>query len=271
MGNRARRLYLRALLALERTGLYTKLRCSSIAQYAEEHYRYHHTQTYDDLRVAEALERLPQSAEAFEAGKVGSSALAQVARIATSRTEEEWLELAAKCSVRALKAEVEDAIRNGRDRPRKGKGGLPRLRSTIYFTLEPEEHEIVRKAFRKVGDVLKESLGGKRPEPRETLVYISKLILEGQIPLEAEGNEKDESMYTVLYHVCPSCREGKVHTDEGPVEVPAEVVERVEAEAEKVTISPEEEKAPEKEADNRAKEAAPEEETARKIDRPTPS
>ena len=36
LGNRARRRYLFALLALHRTGLYSKLGCSSIAQYAEE-------------------------------------------------------------------------------------------------------------------------------------------------------------------------------------------------------------------------------------------
>src|SRR5262249_20435606 len=52
----------------------------------------------------------------------------------------------------------------------------------------------------------------------------------------AGRSEREESIYTILYHVCPTCRKSHVLGCDGPVEVPSEVVERVEGDARKVSI-----------------------------------
>ena len=44
------------------------------------------------------------------------------------------------------------------------------------------------------------------------------------------------------YHVCSCCRASQVWTSEGPVDVPKDAVERVEADAKKVEIKPKQEK-----------------------------
>ena len=62
LGNRARRRYIHALYALHVTGLYAKLGFSSAFHYAESEYGYCQSQTYEDLRAAEALEKLPLTA-----------------------------------------------------------------------------------------------------------------------------------------------------------------------------------------------------------------
>ncbi|MBI4582819.1 MAG: hypothetical protein HY717_02125 [Planctomycetes bacterium] len=53
--------------------------------------------------------------------------------------------------------------------------------------------------------------------------------------------EREDSIFTILYTLCPDCRKARLPTAEGPIELPLEVVERVEPEANKVTITFEEE------------------------------
>jgi hypothetical protein len=48
--------------------------------------------------------------------------------------------------------------------------------------------------------------------------------------------ERNEPLETILFHVCLKCRDAKLRTDEGPVDVPIEHVERVEETAKKVVI-----------------------------------
>jgi hypothetical protein len=244
LGNRARRRYIHALYALHVTGLYSKLGFSSAFHYAESEYGYCQSQTYEDLRAAEALEKLPLTAQTFEAGKLCYSALLEIKKIAKPETEAEWLALARKKSVRALKAEVEDALRNGRDRPRRGRGGLPRVKIHVHLTLSPEEHELLEKAIKKVRDELKEPLGGKHLEPKEALLFMAGRMLETDPAGTPRGREeRKDSPYTILYRVCIFCKASQVWTSEGPVDVPRDAVERVEAGAQKVEITAEEETA----------------------------
>jgi hypothetical protein len=53
--------------------------------------------------------------------------------------------------------------------------------------------------------------------------------------------ERIRSITTILYRLCPKCREKALLTKDGPVEVPHEHLDLIEGEARKVTIPPEEE------------------------------
>jgi hypothetical protein len=53
--------------------------------------------------------------------------------------------------------------------------------------------------------------------------------------------DREDSIYTILYHHCPDCRSSHLATEDGPVEVPPEVIDRVEAGAQRVEIRPEDE------------------------------
>ena len=103
------------------------------------------------------------------------------------------------------------------------------------FEYTAEEHEVVSKALGKVAAEL-EGLGAEALEPRKALLYLAERILASDPPALGDRAERKESPFTILYHVCPSCRRGGVMTESGLVEVPGESLERVEAEAEKLEL-----------------------------------
>ncbi len=130
----------------------------------------------------------------------------------------------------------------------------------VVFELDPEEYELLKKSFSKSRREMTGPEGdGPVPGSKAILLYQARVMLKTGPAGIPEGRvEKTEPLETVLYQVCPSCREAQLRTDEGPVPVPIEVVERFEDEAKKVVIRP---------ADEAEKPAGPE---SKAIDRPTP-
>ncbi|MBI4606993.1 MAG: hypothetical protein HY721_33945, partial [Planctomycetes bacterium] len=243
LGNSARLKFLRALHALSQGGLYRLLGYSSIQQYAEKHFGYERSEVYEHLRVARGLDALPLSEQAFEAGRLSWSSLKELTRVATGETEAEWIAFAEGEGLRRLKLEVQDALEKRRSRPRKGRWGLPGVPVTVSFTLKPEEHELLRKALRRSAEELRGALGGEEVKPHEALLYLARRALEGSAAGGGAGRQgaagKERAIYQVLYHLCPDCRQARVLTEDGPVEVPSEVVERVEGDAERESLEPE--------------------------------
>jgi hypothetical protein len=130
-------------------------------------------------------------------------------------------------------------------RPAGARNSLPAHRLKLPFDFAPEEYELVDQALRKVGKELSLSLGGEEVDLKAALLYWLKRALETDPASTPEGRiEREESVYTILYHRCRDCHRSHVMTDEGPVDVPAEAVELVEGTAEKVEIRPEEEVPP---------------------------
>ena len=113
-GNVVRRRFIDALRALAEGRLHLELGFPDIVGYAEATFRYKKSQTYEFLRVSEALEGLEKIALAFELGKLSWSLVALLTRVATTETEEEWLELATTHRVAETTAEVKDALRKRR-------------------------------------------------------------------------------------------------------------------------------------------------------------
>jgi len=246
LGNRARLKHVRVLLALHVSQLYSKLGFSSVCQYAAKVFNYEHTLTFECLRVARALTELPKSVAAFREGKIRWSALVEITRVATWETEEAWIQFAQDHSLKRLKAEVKHAREKGADKPREKGVGLPALNTHLHFEVSPVEHDMVSKAMKKAAAELSESLGGETVDTKQVLVFWAKRQLATHPDGTVEGrSEREDSMYNILYHVCPECRTASLPAPDGRVEIPREVVERVEAEAHKVTLHPEEERKPE--------------------------
>jgi hypothetical protein len=79
------------LLAALRAGVHLRLGYGSFHEYTERLFGYGPRVTQEKLRVAEALEELPESARELEAGRVSFSAVRELTRVATASTEREWL------------------------------------------------------------------------------------------------------------------------------------------------------------------------------------
>jgi hypothetical protein len=252
--NRLKWKFIQGLLALDEGRLYLVLGCSSTLQYAAKHFGWERSRVYEALRVARSLRELPLTREAFTAG-LAYSRVEEITRIATAQTEAEWVAWARTNSLRRLKLEVQDARAKGRRLPRKGSYGLPAVRMRLPFDFAPEEYELVARALAKVAAELTASLPaaegtpagegggpGGSIEPRAALLYMARRMLETDSATGGEGRiENPGSLYTILYHRCPDCRRDHLITEDGPVAVPAEVVERVEAGAAKVECGPENE------------------------------
>src|SRR6266850_4595838 len=250
VNNLSRHKLILTLLILSEGKLYVVLGYSSMSQYAGKTVGYGRTKTFESLRVARALPNLPVCTALFDKGELTWSTLREISRVAKPETEKEWIEFAKDHTYRQLQLEVQDALGKKRDRPRKDGHGLTNLITSLKIDLTLEELNIVKKAFEKIASEMRESLGedlegGEMPIGRkEVLLYIAQLILKTDLPNSfANRKEREEGIHDLVFRLCPECREkAAVMTPEGPVEVPAEHAIRIEGDARKTEIRPEEEK-----------------------------
>jgi hypothetical protein len=277
IGNRVRRQLIELLLGLYETKLYLLLGSPSIVEYAEKHLKYHKSQTYDFLRVARAIRTLPKLLEAFDRGEINWSILLEVTKVAEPETEEEWLAFAKTRSSRLVKRAVGHAVKEKRKKPADESHGLPNIEVVLPFSLTAERHELYVKAATKVAREIEQSLpdsdgakGAPRITPEDVLLYMCEMVL-GTDPVNPPPGRRDreESMYMILIQQCVDCRRSQVITDDGPVQVDPEVVERVKPDAEIVTIEPEDERLPDEEVPEANKEEMPETETETEIETET--
>src|SRR5262245_36610231 len=84
----------RWLLVAWRSGAHVHLGFGSFSEYVERLLGYSPRTTREKLRVAEALEVLPQAARALEQGALSWCAARELTRVATGDTEAAWLEVA---------------------------------------------------------------------------------------------------------------------------------------------------------------------------------
>jgi len=81
------------LLAVERKGVHFEHDCSSVPQYAERYLRIEAYAAIELLRVAKALEKLPELSEAFRLGEISWTSIREITRRAEACTDAEWAEL----------------------------------------------------------------------------------------------------------------------------------------------------------------------------------
>ncbi len=273
--NLGRRKFISTLLALHESKLHFQLGSPSIEHYARTHFGIERSVTFEYLRVAKALRELPHCDEEFRIGRLNWSALREITKVATSESEEEWIAFALKYPGARLKAEVKEAVRKNRSKPRKDGYSLPGLETRMVFEMKPEEQDLASRALEEVAREMSERLQGAEVESKDAFLFLARRFLEtvsrGTVNEDARADDSvdpEKSLYTILYHKCPECRRASLPTSEGPVEIDARVVERVEGDARKVVIEDHEER-----SDGggvSAEGGDDEKEQPREIDRPNP-
>jgi hypothetical protein len=91
---------------VHRRALFRELGYSSIQEYAAVALGFSASRTKQFLRLAEALEVLPQLRRSLAEGRIGWTKARVVARVATPATEARWLDVASKRSRDALEAKA---------------------------------------------------------------------------------------------------------------------------------------------------------------------
>ena len=86
--------------------LYRTLGYASMHQYAAEVLAFSPSKTSQFIRLAGAFEELPELKRSVESGEIGWTKAREVAKVATARTEQEWVAKAKQSSRRELEQQV---------------------------------------------------------------------------------------------------------------------------------------------------------------------
>jgi RuvA, C-terminal domain/HNH endonuclease len=181
----------RWLLEAHRQSVHRELGYGSFAEYVERLFGYAPRVTHDKLRVAEALERLPELSRELWEGNVTYSHVRELTRVVTPETEKSWLKSAQGRTVR----EVEKLVSGHRP------GSLP------DSPTEPEQQRHVLR-FEVSGETLasfREAVAQLRREAGGHLDDDAVILL---LARRALGGPTDEgrASYQVAVDVCERCQ-----------------------------------------------------------------
>jgi hypothetical protein len=182
------------LLAALRCRAHAQLGYGSHAEYAERLFGYSPRLTSEKLRVAEALEDLPDLAGELREGKLSFSAVRELTRVATRSTERAWLEAARDKTVR----EVEQLVSGHRPGSRPDDlADSAAKRHVLRFEVSGETLAVFRDALARV----RRDAGGPIDEDAALLL----------LAREALGGPREEgrASYQVALTVCERCLRGQ--------------------------------------------------------------
>jgi hypothetical protein len=196
-----------------------RLGYGSFVEYIERLFGYAPRLTHEKLRVAEALESLPELAVALEKGQASWSSVRELTRVATANTEQKWLDAARGRTVR----EVERMV-SGRKR-----GSLPTdpadpmaERHVLRFEVSGEVLATFRDAMAK----LRREAGGALDDDA-ALLLMARQVLGGP-------TDEGRASYQVELTLCEACQKAWQHGHGEAIDVGAEVAEMASCDAQRL-------------------------------------
>jgi hypothetical protein len=204
------------LVQARRAGVHRHLGFGSLAEYVERLFGYRPRWTEERLRVADALQGLPEIEQALRDGAITWSAARELTRIASRENEQEWLEAAKGLTAR----QVEDMVAFHRpgDGPRDPADSSPR-RHVLRMEVSAETLATFREAMAKLRRDAGESL-----DDDAALLLLARNTLGGP-------NDQGRANYQIAMTVCETCRRGWQESRGDQVEVAAEVLEMARCDA----------------------------------------
>lgn len=209
----------RWLLRAQRAATHLHMGFGSFVSYAEQLFGYKPRSILEKLRVAEALEQLPQSRAALEQGQLSWSALRELTRVAVRETEGDWLELARGKSIRQLEELVAG----------KRQGDLPTAAPDFRAVRHVLRFEVTAEAFA----LFREALAELRRRSDASIDDDAALM---EMARSVLGGPRDEgrSSYQIALSVCPECGSGRQPANGQVIAVAPEIVEMAQCDAQRV-------------------------------------
>jgi hypothetical protein len=206
----------RWLLRALRTGAHLRLGYGSFREYAGRLFGYSPRLAQEKIRVAEALEELPELSRELQQGSVSFSAARELTRVATAATERKWLDAACGRAIR----EVEELVSGHRPGSLPDDAPDPRAkRHVLRLEVSGEVLATFREAMAKVRRDAGEAL-----DDDAAVLLLCRQALEGP-------RDEGRSSYQVALTVCEHCRNGTQQGRGELVAVAPEVVEMAECDA----------------------------------------
>jgi len=159
----------KALLWAMRSGVHVQLGYGSFVEYVKRFFGYAPRTTLDELRTAEALEKLPALERALTLGEATWSAVRELARVATAETERDWLEAAKGRTMREIERLV--AGREPGDRPT-DPALSPSERHVLRFEVAAETLATFRQAMKE----LRQQSGGHVDDDTALLLMARRVL-----------------------------------------------------------------------------------------------
>jgi hypothetical protein len=179
----------------ERVRIWEELGKASLLEYLEDIFGYGPKVAYERVRVARALEEMPELYEALERGEVSYSALREVTRVATAETQREWLESIRGKNLR----QIEELARSRRKGAKPTDPADPNLKPrTRHFEVTASTDALLRQARQALA-----SERGHFIEDDEFLAAMATAVLEGDTGSSARTGAK----FQIRVTVCGNCNQ----------------------------------------------------------------
>lgn len=207
------------LRAAEQANVHARLGFGSFVEYIERLFGYAPRLTVEKLRVATALESLPESAQALRDGSASWSSLRELTRVATPQTERIWLASARGRTVR----EVEKLVSGHKAGELPDDPSDPALaRHVLRFEVSAD----VLATFREAMATLKRD-AGESLDDDAALLLMARVVLEGP-------KDDGRSSYQVEVTACEQCGRGSQISAGESVPLEPAVVEMASCDAQRV-------------------------------------
>lgn len=210
------------LLAAWRNDVAERLGYGSFQEYIGSLFGYSSRWVRERLRVARALEGLSELHAALRKGELHWSAVREVTRVATTETEQAWLDTARNKSTHELEQLVSG-------RPLGASPGDPKDASVTSHVLRLEVSAETYATYREAIMALQRSCG----EPIDddgAMLLMARSVLEGP-------KDSGRSGYQIAISVCESCGQGFQHGRGEAVAVDASVVEMAACDAQIFSVT----------------------------------
>src|ERR1700712_179995 len=187
------------LCSVVRREIWRQLGKASLLEYLEAVLAYGPKAAHERVRVALALDELPMLAEALASGEASYSAIKELTRIATAKTQAEWLDAARGKNVR----QIEELVAGRRRGDKPTDAPVPDLKPQIVrFEITTATHA----RLRHVQQVLAEETGGQLDD--DTLIAaMCDAILDGN----ASADDGGRARYQIFTTVCTGCQQAWQH------------------------------------------------------------
>jgi hypothetical protein len=187
------------LCSVVRREIWRQLGKASLLEYLEDVLGYGPKAAHERVRVALALDELPLLAEALATGEQSYSAIKELTRIATAKTQAEWIAAARGKNVR----QIEELVAGRRRGDKPTDAPVPDLKPQIVrFEITTATHA----RLRHVQQVLAEETGGQVDD--DTLIAaMCDAILDGN----ASADDGGRARYQILTTVCTGCNQAWQH------------------------------------------------------------
>jgi hypothetical protein len=204
------------LLRARRARVHRHLGYGTFLEYMERVLGYTPKAASERLRVAGALEEMPEMTAALMESRLPFSAVRELTRVATPETEEEWIKAAQGRTLR----EIEPMVAGRR------RGALPEtppdpalIQHKLFLEVSAETKALMREVFRLVRQE-----AGCHLTDDEVLAQIARAVLGG-------SDRKGRASYQIALTVCPRCDQAAMLGGGDAVDVDAAVLERARCDA----------------------------------------